>query len=249
LRVQFGDRRVASDIENMSERRPERANCIAAYAIELAYGKDPRGLRKWANSHEDELRAETPCWAKVGFAFGVVQDWQGLIEWMSDWSDHEKATPGQLLPLVKAMRSLGYVDDARKVSQHAIVKLNPDYANAFHKVWLMYDQALEGDVTAVQRYLETSDLGGFDGYHQMIAAMVRAIWMTTTDKQNGFSRARQTLADAATWAQPTVHDPALTKTYQQCIAHLAQMQGSFTAKVWRMWRWLSPLLPRVQKVG
>jgi hypothetical protein len=113
----------------------------------------------------------------------------------------------------------------------------------------MYDQALEGDVTAVQRYLDTSDLGGFDGYHQMIAAMVRAIWQTTTDKQNGFARARQTLADAAKWAPPTIHDPALKKSYQQCIAYLAQQEGTLTAKLWRIWRWLSPLLPQTQKMG
>ena len=247
LRVSMGDRKVASDIQNMSTRRPERTNCIAAYAVELAYGKDPRGLRSWIHEHEEALREDTPCWSKIGAALAVVEDWNGLIDWMSDWSEHAKGTPLMLLPLVKALRSVGDVDEARRVGLHAMTKLNPDYANSFHKVWLMLDQALEGDVMPVQRYLETSDMGGFDGYHHMIAAMVRAIWLTTTNKENGFAQARQMLFDAAKFAQPTIHDPALSKSYQQCVSYLAQVRGTFWAKVWRAWRWLVPKLPPVQK--
>jgi tetratricopeptide (TPR) repeat protein len=249
LRVAMGDRTVGSDVQSMAKSRPERTNCIAAYAIELAYAKDPSGLRRWINTHDDCLREDTPCWSKVGFALSVVEDWAGLIEWMSDWSDHAKALPGMLIPLIKAHRSLGEVEEARKVSLYALTKLNPDYANSFHKVWLMYDSAIAGEVLPVQRYLESSDLGGFDGYHQMISALVRAISMTTTDKENGFGRARRLLADAAQFAPPTVADPALRSAYQEGVAELARLQGSFGAKLWRWWRWLFPRLPAPPKVG
>jgi tetratricopeptide (TPR) repeat protein len=245
LRVAMGDRRVGADIQNMSSRRPERTNCVAAYAIELAYSKDISGLNDWVDRNEEELHADTVCWAKVGGAFYIAQSWQGVIDWMSDWSDHHKAMPGQLIPLIKAMRSLGQVDEARRVGLHALTKLNPDYANSFHKVWLMFDQALEGDVMPVQKYLDTSDLGGFDGYHQLIAGMVRALWLTTTNKESGFEQARPILADAATYAQPTVHDPALKNSYQLCVSQMAALRGTFGAKLWRMWRWLFPILPPV----
>jgi tetratricopeptide (TPR) repeat protein len=247
LRVSMGDRSVGSDVQNMSERRPERTNCVAAYAVELAYYKDAGGLRNWINEEEDCLRADTPCWAKVGWALYVAQDWQGLCEWMSDWPDHAKATPGQLLPLVKALRAVDRLETARKVSGHALTKLNPDFASSFHKVWLMYDSAMNDEVLPVQRYLETSDLGGFDGYHQMIAAMVRALWLTHTDKETGFARARRLLADAAKYAPPTMHDPALSRAYQACVSELAALRGTFGAKLWRMWRWLFPKLPQVPK--
>src|SRR5436190_20718250 len=102
----MGDRTVGSDVANMSEKRPERTNCIAAYAIELAYAKDSGGLRRWIIDHEDDLRADTPAWAKVGFALTVVQDWAGVVEWMSDYTEHPKALPGMLLPLVKSHRAL-----------------------------------------------------------------------------------------------------------------------------------------------
>ncbi|MBI3822756.1 MAG: tetratricopeptide repeat protein, partial [Planctomycetes bacterium] len=249
LRVAMGDRNVGEDVQQMNSSRPERTNCIAAYAIELAYAKDPGGLRRWILTHEDDLRADTPCWAKVGFALSVIQDWAGIIEWMSDWTDHPKALPGMLLPLIRAHRSLREVDDARKVSLHALTKLNPDFAASFHKVWLMFDSAMKGETLPVQRYLDGSDLGGFDGYHQMIAAMVRAWWLTATDKQTGFARARKVLADAATFAPPIIPDPALTKAYQQCVAELADLRGTFGAKLWRWWRWLMPKLPAVQKTN
>jgi tetratricopeptide (TPR) repeat protein len=247
LRVQMGDRKVGDDVQNMSTRRPERTNCIAAYAVELAYAKNSAGLRDWIVTHADTLRADTKCWAKVGGALAVLEDWPGLIEWMSDWSKHATATPGLLLPLVKALRSVDRGDEARKVSLHALTKLNADYASSFHKVWLMFDQALEGDILPVQRYLETSDLGGFDGYHQMIAAMVRALWLSSSDKQNGFNSARRVLGDAAKFAPPTVHDPALTKSYQCCIGELAKRRSTFGAKLWRIWRWLVPTLPKPPK--
>jgi hypothetical protein len=249
LRVAMGDRTVGSDVQNMAKTRPERTNCIAAYATELAYAKDSGGLRRWINVHDDCLRADIPCWAKVGIALAVVEDWGGIIEWMSDWDEHPKALPGMLMPLVKAHRSLGQAEEAQEVSEYALAKLNPDYANAFHKVWLMLDSALAGDIVTVQRYLETSDLGGFDGYHQMISAMVRALAITTTDRDNGFSRARRLLADAARFAPPTVADPALRNAYQSSIAELARLRGTFGATLWRWWRWLMPKLPAPPKVG
>src|SRR5438445_8469262 len=110
--------------------------------------------------------------------------------------------------------------------------------------WLMNDQSMQGDVLPVQRYLETSDLGGFDGYHQMIAAMVRALSLTTTDKENGFAQGRRILADAARYAPPTVRDPALTRAYQRCVAEMARLRGTFGARLWRWWRWLVPTLPQ-----
>ncbi len=247
LRVQMGDRKVGDDVQNMSARRPERTNCIAAYATELAFAKEKSGLHSWILTHEDALRADTPSWAMVGRALAVIADWPGLADWMSDWADHTKATPAFLLPLIKALRSLGRIDEARKVGLFALTKLSADYANSYHKVWLMLDQALDRDVLPVQRYLETSDLGGLDGYHQMIAAMVRALWLTTTDKAAGFARARQLLVDAAKLAPPTIHDPALSKSYQNCIGVLATIHGTVWAKIWRVWRWFSPLLPPVQK--
>lgn len=249
LRVAMGDRNVGDDVQNMARSRPERTNCIAAYAIELAYAKDAGGLRRWVLTHEDVLRDDTPCWAKVGAALAVVQDWPGIIEWMSDWTSHSKALPGMLLPLVRAHRALGEIDDARKVSLHSLTKLNPDYAASFHKVWLMFDAALKGDNLQVQRYLDSADMGGFDGYHQMIGAMVRALWLTATDPQTGFAQARQLLADTAKYAPATVHDPALTKAYQQCVAEMASLRGTFGAKLWRWWRWFVPTLPVVQKAG
>jgi hypothetical protein len=151
--------------------------------------------------------------------------------------------------LIKSHRALGDVDEARKVSLHALTKLSPDYANSFHKAWLMYDQALEGDTLQVQRYLDSADLGGFDGYHQMINAMVRALYMTMTDKEMGFAHGRRVLADAAQFAPPTVHDAALTTAYQRCVSEMASLRGTFWAKVWRWWRWLVPALPQTPKVG
>lgn len=243
LRMMLGDRIVASDIQNMSTRRPERTNCLASYAIELAYMKDAAGLRNWAAAHDDELRADTPCWAKIGLAMAIVGDWQGVCDWMSDWDAHPKALPGNLLTLVKALRSLGRRNEAKDVSAYALDKLNPDGASSCHNLWLMYDQALEGDILEVQRYFANADLGGFDPYHQMISFLVQALLWTTTNKQTGFAQAKKLIYDAAKFSQPVVHDPALAHSYQACVARMAEIQGTFGAKLWRAWRWLFPKLP------
>jgi tetratricopeptide (TPR) repeat protein len=263
LRLAMGDRTVGDDVQNMETSPPQRSastgmaagggsartNCIAAYAIELAWAKDSAGLRRWLNAHAECLREDTACWAKAANALGIVQDWQGVTEWMSDWGEHPKALPGMLLVLIKAQRALGQIEDARQVGLHALTKLNPDYASSFHKVWLMFDEAMTGDMEAVQHYLEQSDLGGFDGYHQLIAALVRALWLTTCDQEAGFARGREYLAAAARNAPPTTHDPALSKSYQQCIGKMARRRGTLGAKVWRWWRWLVPILPAVQKMS
>jgi tetratricopeptide (TPR) repeat protein len=246
LRVSMGDRIVGNDIEKMAA-STQRTNGIAAFAVELAYAKDAHRLTQWIDTHEEDLRGDTPCWAKVGAALSIVEDWQGVCDWLSDWPDHPKALPSMLLPLVKAYRSVGRLESARKVGLHCLTKLNPDYATSFHNIWLMYDQAIDGDVLPVQRYLEQADLGGFDGYHQMIAAEVRALWLTQTDPETGFTHARAVLADTAKYAPPTLHDPALLLAYQQCISKMAERSGTFSAKLWHWWRWLFPKLPPTPK--
>ena len=243
LRLMLGDRIVGSDIQNMSSQRPERTNCIAAYAIELAYAKDAVSLRNWIAAHDDELRADTPNWAKIGVALAIVADRRGVCEWMSDWNEHPKALPGNLLTLVKAMRSLDQREEANEVSDYALTKLNPDHAASSHKLWLMFDQALTGDVLHVQRYFENADLGGFDPYHHMISYMAQALLWTTNNTQTGFSQARQLLYDAARHSQPMLHDPALALSYQACVSRMAELHGTFGAKLWRVWRWLFPKLP------
>ncbi len=68
-----------------------------------------------------------------------------------------------------------------------MTKLSPDFASAYHKVWLVFDQALAGERGPIQTYLEREDQGGFDGYHRMLALMIRAIWLTLSDPDKGFS--------------------------------------------------------------
>lgn len=247
LRVSMEDRSVGSDIQSMDASRPERTNCIAAFAIELAKGQDKDGLRRWILTHEDCLRASTPCWSKVAFALSLVEDWTGIVEWLSDWSEHPDALPGMLILLVRAHRSFGEFEEARRVSEHAMTKLNTDYATSFHQVWLTFDQALNGEIVPVQRYLETYDMGGFDAYHQFVASMVLALSLTMTDKVNGFEQARQVLFDAAKWGQPTAADPALRRAYRACIAEMARLHGTLGAMLWRWWRWLMPKLPAKPK--
>ena len=154
LRVQMGDRKVGEDIQNMSPRRPERTNCIAAYAIALAQANNKAGLHDWILAHEEALRADAPSWAMAGRALATTANWRGLADWMSDWSEHPSASPAFLLPLVKALRSLDRVDEARQVGLFALTKLQADYATSYHKLWLMLDQALTADVVPASRYLK-----------------------------------------------------------------------------------------------
>jgi tetratricopeptide (TPR) repeat protein len=247
LQFQTGTGNIGNVIRRMSPSRPERNNCVAAYAIELAYGKQPSGLREWIQANADSLHSDTANWARVAFALQVVQDWSTLAEWMSDWQAHTQARPSQLMPMVRACRSLGRVEAARKVSLHALTKLTPDFANAFHKVWLVFDQALAGDLQAIQKYLDQEYLAGLDGYHRMIAYMIRALAMTLSNPSEGFAPARRFLAEAASGCEPIQHDPALEQAYQQSLGLMAQTNGTLAARLWRWWRWMQPILPPVQK--
>ena len=246
--VAMQQRRLEADIEHLGADKPERAHCLSAYALELAHAQDQPSLKRWIDRHAKALHADTACWGRIGLAFYVAQDWQGAADWMQDWRDHPQATPGQLIHLVKALRSIGHTDEARQVSLHALNAIAADGAVLFHKVWLMLDEALAGNLQSVRHYLETSDLGGFDPYHNMILGMVRAILVASAEGDRGFENARRLLADYAKFGQPTPRDPALGASYQAAVSKVAGLSASPTAWFWRAWRWFFPLLPALPKV-
>ena len=63
---------------------------------------------------------------------------------MSDWPQRTDAKPWMLLNLVYALR--GERDDrvAGKVSRHEL-QLPPDHCTAYHVLWLLLDDLLDGD--------------------------------------------------------------------------------------------------------
>jgi hypothetical protein len=77
----------------------------------------------------------------------------------------------------------------------------------------------------------------------MIVFMIRAIWLTLRDPENGFAEGRRFLTEATLKVEPIIHDAALSESYQQCIDLMANTAGTWTARLWRWWRWMRPLLP------
>lgn len=194
---------------------------------------------------EASLRADPWAWGQVGRVLNQIHDDAGAAAWMRDWAEREKPASWMLLNLAMSLRGLNRLDEAWQVHQHALEHAEPDYTRAYHELWLALDDALAGDLEAVQDFFASADLGGLDPYHRSIATYGQALLgtLTASDKARALDDARHQLAESARTSEPLDHDSALRATYRRVVAQIAANCGGLKARLWAWWRGMLPVLP------
>jgi Tfp pilus assembly protein PilF len=242
-------RRAEKLIAELWGRGEVSTRAAGAYMDYLNQSHLPSRTFSFVRANTDHLKADTQLWGTTG---SLLADFPGkgyraAIDWLADWPEREGVQPWMLMNLVMPLRALGRVDEAHRVSEHALT-LPPDYATPLHAVWLAFDAALAGEREAANKRLAEMDRARCDSLHLFVWALIDALRLVQRaeggDQRSSFRQAREMLAAAAAEHEPVKdYRPALRRTYRRAVARLARSVGGPAASLWGLWRRAFPRLP------
>jgi hypothetical protein len=120
------------------------------------------------------VRDSHTLWGSVGYVL-VNSGWRGIAAlWLRNY-EHRELSAWMLLNLGIALRDLGFLARARRVSERALT-LPPDHTRGAHLTLLAFDAAVLGQTEEGEQWL--SDVGAkhaapfFEKLHDLAAAML-----------------------------------------------------------------------------
>jgi hypothetical protein len=246
-----GDWAQAEQLAAVAERGEAGSRALVAFAVALGKAKKTAELRSLTQTYGEILRGTTRSWSSIGYAFGLADDFQGGIDWLSNWTEYADVQPVTLINLALDLRSVGRHGEAIRIHKHALILPNPDFTTPYHEVWVAIDYLLAGQTEEGTDQLDGIDVDELDPYHRFLFDVAEAMLLMqqTAPEERGaaFAEAKGMLVQAVATSPESRRDPALPKTYRRCVRRIAGDRGGFGAAVWSVWRCLRPLLPREEK--
>ena len=214
-----------------------------AYIEELARHQRKWLLRRLISRERPFLRTYGPAWGTIGYAYVHLGRWSDAIKWMKDWQQRNDLAPWMLLNLATAYRQIGPDRNALAVNQHAL-KLPPDHTTSQHRLWIVLEIALLGDMPAVASRLAELREHELGNYEQALLALIKALRAMheaqPTARRAIFTERCDDLARR--YQQGAYADPALNRARRRTLLILCRLNGD-------SWRWLRPWLPGFGGVG
>jgi tetratricopeptide (TPR) repeat protein len=249
--VARGNTSYTQYLDDLAGRGEAGRRTLVAHAVALGNAKKRRPLLGWMRTYRDLFREDTWGWGTIGYALSLADADHAVVAWMPDWAAHADAEPWMLINLVLALRGLGRLAEARRVGEHTLKVLRPDYTTPYHEVWLTLDEAVDGDTAAAAQRLAAMDQRKLDDYYQVIRTLAECVLQvrqaSPPERGGAFNEARRRLLALAARSEPIQHDRALRAAYRRCVRRLAADRGGLKAALWGWRRRLLPLLPRAAK--
>ena len=248
-RGEYGrDRRLDRLFETRSE-----AGLEAVLAYLSGLGKAGQGLATSAciRRHRQAFKANVMCWGTAGFALSAACQWREARAWLADWREREGVVPWMLSNLVIAHQSVGNDAEARVVGLHAL-GLPADNTILTHRVWIALDDATAGRTELAEQRLAEVDTLAIDRLctclHALAQALVDIQKTDHADRRAAFVEIRRRLRSTlAVVTIPPDDFAAARHAYRRAIRRMAQDVGSPLARLWRVGRWLVPLIRRGER--
>jgi hypothetical protein len=205
-------------------------------------------LRRIVRKHRDRLRSDTEAWGVAGFALTAPWSYRAAVHWMADWAERPGVEPWMLANLILALRALGDVEQANRVSRHALGLRSSDPHAFRHALWLAADEAIAGDLDAATAHLGSPDLDALDPTHRYLVALVQSLIdigrAPASGRRAALVRTHRTLRVAASSCKGLHEDrPAIVNTYRRAVDRIAAL-GGLSAWLWALRHRVVPLVPR-----
>lgn len=214
---------------------PLGARARIAYIEALAQHGKRWLLWRLVRREENWLRANAEAWGTMGYAYVHMKRWKDTIKWLHDWPRRTDLAPWMLSNLALAYRQIGNDKAALAVNQRAI-RLSPDRTTAQHRLWIVLEIALLGDMPAVASRMEELREHELSPYENALISLIKALRAVHTAAPDA---RRSTLQE---WRQEiqrryqegAYNDPALRRARHRTLAVILKVGGD-------PWRWLGPL--------
>jgi hypothetical protein len=161
--------------------------------------------KRWAQlvwtciRHLRWLRRWTPTWGILGFVLLHVGWARWCARWLGDWANRSDLEPWMLLNLVNSLWIAKGGRGADQVARLAL-RLPSDRTSARHRVWSLFQRALDGDARAACAELVDlpagTELGAENGLVPMIRVLAAAEAPEGTDEASAVELLRQSMQHA-----------------------------------------------------
>jgi len=209
-----------------------------AYIEEAAKYRQGNLLNQVIKKNRVWIRENGAAWGALGYAYVQMHRWNDAVAAMKDWQQRNDIAPWMLINLSIAYRFLGKDQIALSVNQRAL-HLVPDNTTTQHRLWIIHEIALRGDMPAVAVRMEELREHELDAYGQSLLALIkalRAVHLAEPAQRKAVYQERRT--DLLTrYQQGSYNDPAIFRAHQRTLAAIAKVAG-------HRWAWLRPLPAR-----
>lgn len=219
----------------LSSQTPIGHRAHIAYIEEVARQNQGSLLNEVIKKNRPWVRENPSAWGTIGYAYVQMRRWHDAVKWMKDWPQRDDLAPWMLLNLSTAYRRIGDDKTALSVNQRAL-HLVPDNTTPHHRLWIIHEIALRGDMPAIASRMEELREHELDTYGQALLALVKALRVVhlalPATRKEVYKERR---ADLATrYGQGTYQDPALNRAHKRTLSVMAKVSGDHFA-------WMRPL--------
>ena len=182
----------------------------------------------------DEVRETHRGWAKAAGALVGAGDYAEAATWTADWQVRKPDEPWMLHPVAIALRQLGRVEEARRVTVYAVDLPAEDPTTTDFRVWLAFEEALEGRPDRAERLLADTDEDDLDDVPRILHALTLALVSVQRKGRAAFVEARDRGQFVVRQYGPKAGDADLALSYRRWAKRLARDAGGVGAWLWAM---------------
>ena len=180
----------------------------------------------------EEIRDTHRGWAKATGALASIRDYAAAATWAADWEERKPDEPWMLHPLAIALRQLGRWKEAHKVIVYALDLPAEDTTTDDFRVWLAFEEAIEGRPDRADRLLDVVDAEELDDVPRVLHAMTKSLIEVQRGGRVQFDSAREQGLRAIREFAPKDNDADLTLSYQRWARRLARDAGGMSPWMW-----------------
>jgi hypothetical protein len=184
----------------------------------------------------DELGGTIRGWAKAAGALVGAGDYEAAAAWAADWEARTPGEPWMVHSVTVAFRHLGRVDEARRVAAYAIGLPAEDPTTTDFRVWMAFEEALDGRADQAERHLTDVDEEDLDDVPRVLHALTLALLSVQRKGRSLFAEARERGGSAVHQYAPKTGDADLELSYRRWTKRLAHEAGGIAAWLWARFR-------------
>jgi tetratricopeptide (TPR) repeat protein len=189
-------------------------------------------LHELLRTNGDLVRKTDRGWAKAAAALAGIGDYAAAATWAADWSSRRPDEPWMLHPVNVAMRQLGRMEEARRVANYALDLPAEDPSSDDFRVWLAFEEALDGRTDRADEMLAVVDEDELDDVPRVLHALTVALVQVQRRGRPAFAEARDRGLEAVKEFAPKTDDADLQLSYQRWARRLAKDAGGLAAWIW-----------------
>jgi hypothetical protein len=165
---------LRAGLDGLRSRPGVWAEAASEFVRALGAGHREQDLKSFVSEERERLRADVGTWGAVGTALEGAKDAAGAVAWMADWRTRPGVRPWMLSALVVSLRACRKDDEALEAGKAALA-MAPDHSYALHRLWVAFEEAVQGRPEAARAAAGEIAPESLNGYYRCLRGMAAAL--------------------------------------------------------------------------